>query len=156
MELWISLAALLVSFLIGIITWLQNRKSNKLQERIVDLETERENQKVEEDAKAILIPRITTDNEWTGKQRHLLSIMNIGKSEARNIRVSINDTLISRYEHVLDDEDEIEILAPNSEYNFIIAKSKETNPKWKVFVHWEDNFGDSTETPRSTETTLII
>lgn len=139
-ELIISVGALFVSCVVALYSYYQGKRSNKLQERVVDLEEEREQDRLAEANQAHLVASFTWDREYTGQVRHKLSIRNEGASEARNIRVLVDGERPTDFQHILRDHDTIEVIAPNNQFDYLIAGDRGADPIWLVEVTWDDDY----------------
>lgn len=140
-ELILSIIAVIISAMVAVYTYLQGRKSNQLQERIVQLEEQREQDKQvaanQADVKAEIVQKPTNHGKLSKKFR----IYNSGESQARNIRVWIDDEPVYDVGFIHIDEPFIEILAPGSHVDFITSFSNDTPLNWKTTILWDDDSG---------------
>ena len=133
-ELIISGFALLISGITAWYSYKQGSKSNNLQERVVALEEQREQERIEEANKAMIVPRMTTGAARSGKTKFLLSVFNEGQSEARNVRVFINGQTPTEYPNILTDEDSIEVIGPSNKFDFTVAEKGYSGHNFAKFL----------------------
>lgn len=145
MEIIISCFALLVSIIVVVYSFIQGRKSNQLQERIVNIEEQREKEKKEEKIKAEVKAEVVYRKTAKGKQASKFRVYNQGAGAAQNVKIFIDDKPVKECDFVLADQNEYEIIAAGSEVKIPVATSKDSPSNWKTVIHWDDKTGTDNE-----------
>lgn len=125
------------------------RESNTLQERLVELEEEREADRRRRQKSADLSAQLDQRPGRNGP-RTMLVIENGGRGLAENVRVHPDGTPVHEHGHVLHDEPTIAKIGSGSESPILLAVHKQHHPPFDVKVTWDDATGAN----RTFETTL--
>ena len=134
----IACLSLLISMCsVGVAVWAHVRH-HSLQKRIVDIEEEREQDRKRDATKADL----TASMGRFPSGGHKLVIKNLGESEARDIRVRMDDKPILEHEAVPHNHDEIHSIGPHSEIEYKLGLSSQTGPPFRVEISWSDDSGE--------------
>ena len=141
-ELFLSIAAVFISAILGFITWLQNRKSNSLQERIVELEEQREIQRKHIENSAELLAKIEFSTSGY-KDAIALIITNIGLAGAENVKIWVNDKPPSKVDNIYTEDrpDVLEVLPANDYVKYPFIRIEENQPPIEVKIKYDDSIG---------------
>ncbi len=144
---FISIISIMVSLIAIIIAFMANRKANKLQEEVVNIEKSRESDRQMDRNCAQLIAYIKTEQKIRSNggisDYHNFVIENKGQSEARNIRVFINERRLQDCEWCMDNsQDNIKVIGSGGSKSFqMLLHSgipKDEFPPFTVKLIWED------------------
>ncbi|MFB6356823.1 MAG: hypothetical protein ABEJ65_09945 [bacterium] len=148
---WISVLSLIVAVFSAFLSWIAMSKSNDIDERMLELEKQRESNRRDEKQKAKVEALITGENR---SRKQFLKISNKGESKAENIRVFIDDEQVNESSLTLENEklpDNFEINS-GSDYKIQVVSSKSTSNNFDLKILWDDEF----ERNRKYETNLSI
>lgn len=142
-ELTVSIISLVVAVIaIGVSVWAHLR-TNRQNERLVELEEAREEDRLKRQASA----KLRADFADSDKDR--IKISNVGESEARNVRIEIGNTVfLGSHDH--DNKANLDILGPGTNQTLPILRSTTTLPPFKIVIDWDDDV----DTARTFRTTL--
>lgn len=152
----ISLIALLVSVVSVVLAWKTSRSQHQLQlrdtdlqERLVGLETAREEERLKVSRSAQLTASIVREKEnWTAvhvraaRTDYWLRIANEGRAAARNIRVLLDEKPALEHELTLRGEDEITNLGPGADARYHLAVTMGSPRVVQVSLSWDNESGD--------------
>ena len=156
--LTVSVLALLVSAASAIATWRINSRQSRHQERLVDLETAREQDRQrlarsaelrasigrdKQDFRERMIPRSAT---------YWLAIRNDGMALAQNVRILLDGKPFLEHTLVPHGEEEITTIGPGTEHRYILAVSLQSASIVDALIQWDDDSGE----PRRWESKLKI
>jgi len=127
----LSIAAIIVSILAFI-------KSQKTQNRLVEIEEAREQDRLAEKKKANLTAQIMRDE----RGRLILRIENKGLGEARDIRVWLDDKQISDHPVFVKGQEEIFVVGPQSYFQYLIAITSSCPCPSGIAIAWADDSGE--------------
>jgi hypothetical protein len=151
--------AVLVSVVFGVVSYRTTRQQNAFQERLVNLEHAREQDRVRETRSADVRASIQRDSlHWResrlqGRQpQHWLSIRNEGSVTARKVRVLLDGRPALQHQLIPRGEDEINILGPGAESRYVLAVTLGGPRVLDVRIEWEDDSGE----PRRWESQLKV
>ena len=133
-ELIISGIALIISGLSWYYSKKANRRSNDLQEKMLNIELKRERDKEIASKKAELIPNFVAQKQFR--------VVNNGKGEARNVRITINDYVPSEHPDILEkskDVDRISRIREGTGFVYNIAIDKDSEQIWNISIKWDDD-----------------
>ena len=147
--LTVSVLALIVSAASAIATWRTNSRQIKHQERLVNLETAREQdrQRLAQSAEvwAFIDRGEQPYLQWTVKT-YWLVIRNDGMALARNVRVLLDEKPFIEHVLVQDVEEEITTIGSGSEHRYSLAVTRRSDPQSERVVHvliqWDDDSGE--------------
>ncbi|MCL2646094.1 MAG: hypothetical protein FWD61_03700 [Phycisphaerales bacterium] len=125
------------------------QKSSEAQRRIVEIEEQREQDRRVQTRQANLRAELRT----TARGSYRLCLINEGVSDARNIRIEMNDMPFS--EHPVAGEDMPDLVGRRSVIScYLATRIDDTNcsPPFKLKVTWDDDF----EQNRIYQTTLTF
>jgi hypothetical protein len=125
------------------------RESNTLQERLVELEEEREADRRRRQKSADLSAQLEQRPGRNGP-RTMLVIENSGRGLAENVRVQVDGTPIHEHGSVHRNEPTITKIGSGSESSILISTHADNHPPFDVRVQWDD----ATGTNHTFETTL--
>lgn len=95
-----------------------------------------------EDQKARLIAKFVRE-PGLKSPRNLLRIENQGSSEARDVRVILNDKPLLEHGRVLtNQQEEIQLIGPKSHIDYLMALDFGFSPPFKVSLTWIDDSGE--------------
>ena len=156
--LTVSVLALLVSAASAIATWRTNSRQSQHQERLVNLETAREQDR-QRLARSAEVRASIDRGEQHFRERMIarspqywLVIRNDGMALARNVCILLDEKPILEHTLVPDGEEEITTIGPGTEHRYILAVSMQSARIVDVLIQWDDDFGE----PRRWESKLKI
>ncbi len=153
--LTVSFLALILSAVSAIKTWRTNSLQSKHQERLVNLETAREQdrQRLAQSAEvSALIDRGERPFMNGTVKRYWLVIRNDGRALARNVRVLLDGKPFIEHALVPDGEEEIMTIGSGIEHRYNLAVSQKSERVAHVLIQWDDDSGE----PRRWESKLQI
>jgi hypothetical protein len=147
----VSIVALVVSLASVIVAWrtshhqrrLQGRQ-NELQERLVELETARERDRLRQARSAQLlasIERVEKGKPHVPRTDYFLKIVNHGQAAARDIRILLDGKPMSEHPLIIRGEPELAKLGPGAESRSYLAFTMGSDRVFDVRVTWNDEAG---------------
>ena len=146
--LTVSLLALLVSAASAVATWRTNSHQSQLQERLVNLETDREQDRQRLAQSAEVRASIDRDKQdfrerMIGRSpEYWLVIRNDGMALAQNVRILLDGKPILAHTLVPDGEEEITTIGPGTEHRYILAVSTQSARIVDALIQWDDDSGE--------------
>jgi hypothetical protein len=134
---WISAGSLVVAISALVVSVFANRKANANQQRLVEIEEQRENDRQIQKLSAQLRPELRR----TGKGERLV-IINQGNAEARNVRVTMDGKPLSEHKASVSNDRLPDMVGANSEISCLLALAMGCTPPFDVDVTWDDDSGD--------------
>lgn len=136
----LSIAAIIVSILAF-------KKSQKTQNRLVDIEEAREKDRLSEKQKAYLTALIAEEklSRSVGSRiyrKYYLVVENKGLSEARKIKLLLADKPALEHPAVQKPQKEVEHIGPQSSFRYEFAQGFMRELPLKAEVTWEDGSGE--------------
>ena len=156
--LTVSFLALLVSAASAIATWRTNSRQSQYQERLVTLETAREQDRQRLARSAEVRASIDRGKQHFRERmigsspQYWLVIRNDGMALARNVRILLDRKPILEHPLVPDGEEEITTIGPGTEHRYNLAVSVQSVRIVDVLIQWDDDSGE----PRRWESKLKI
>ncbi|MCW9708837.1 hypothetical protein [Fodinibius salsisoli] len=154
-ELIISGAAFVVSLGVAIYSYLQGRKSNdlqeeqtKLQRRVVEIEEQREQERLAKENRADLQPyfRYISRKDSPVKIARQITIENLGKHEAQNIRMYVDGDPVSMHRDIFCRPDnKLSPIQPDSDQMWCIEVDEESPEVCEIMLKWDDETGSDYE-----------
>lgn len=154
-ELIISGAAFVVSLGVAIYSYLQGRKSNdlqeeqtKLQRRVVEIEEQREQERLKKETKARLRPVLKyIDRHDSAREiARQITIENLGKHEAQNIRMYVDGDPVSMHRDIFCRPDnKLSPIQPGSDQMWRIEVDEESPEVCEITLKWDDKTGNDYE-----------
>jgi len=140
------IAAVISAIAIGVSIWTHNR-NHKLQARIVALEEAKEKDRLTEKKKACLTAKITKEEGQnsgliTTYRRYYLHIENKGLSEARNVKIVLDDKPVMEHPGIRKTQSEVKQIGPESPFRYEFEEGFMRNLPLKVEITWEDDSGE--------------
>ena len=146
--LTVSILALLVSVASVIATWRTNSRQNQHQERLVNLETAREQDR-QRLARSAEVRASIQRGERHYRERmvgrspqYWLVIRNDGMTLARDVRVLLDGKPAIEHALIPRGETEITTIGPGTEYRYILAVSYQSPRIVDVLIQWDDDSGE--------------
>ena len=156
--LTVGILALLVSIVSAIATWRTNSRQNQHQERLVNLETAREQDR-QRLARSAEVRASIGRGEQHFRERmvgrspqYWLVIRNDGMTLARSVRVLLDGKPAIEHALIPGGEEEITTIGPGTEYRYILAVSHQSPRVVDVLIQWDDDSGE----PRRWESQLKV
>ncbi len=136
------IAAVISAIAIGVSIWTHNR-SHKLQTRIVALEETKEKDRLAEKKKAYLTAKIIKEalprsGSIKIDTNYYLQIENKGSSEARDIRIWLDDKQVSDHPAFVEGQKEIFVVGPQSHFQYRLSRSRPSG----IAIAWSDDSGE--------------
>ena len=156
--LTVSVLALLVSAASAIATWRTNSRQSQHQERLVNLETAREQDRQRLARSAEVRASIDRGEQHLRERmiarspQYWLVIRNDGMALARNVRILLDGKPILEHPLVPDGEEEITTVGAGTKHRYILAVSMQSAIIVDVLIQWDDDSGE----PRRWESKLKI
>ena len=132
----ISLAALVVGFWSTVTVRGFGREQNRLQSRMLQLETAREHDRLAAAQRAAL----TAALHMKGKSA-VLTIRNTGPAAASKVQIELNGTPIATSRLVSDAAQSTEILAPGASLEYRLISYDGMPSSYHVSLGWQDESG---------------
>ena len=154
--LTVSVLALLVSAASALATWRTNSRQSQHQERLVNLENAREQDRQRQAQSAEVRASIDRDEQDFRERiigrspKYWLVIRNDGMALARNVQVLLDGK--SLIDHKLVGEEEITAIGSGTEHRYILKVSLNSAGIVDVLIRWDDDSGE----PRRWESKLKI
>jgi len=166
---WINLGLLLATGLVGILTWYGASRSArealdaqnqanvaaarsaaaaedaaKYQHRMMEIENQRHEESAIDAKRAILHAKITTKPAFRFNRSEsdtFLTIVNSGKSTAKNLKVTINQKPMNEYGECATKLPTDATIGPNGHIDFMLIYflSGELHPPFNVSLTWDDD-----------------
>ncbi|MGB9879339.1 MAG: hypothetical protein ACPLRM_01130 [Anaerolineae bacterium] len=140
----ISLAGIIVGGLSLIVSgiammgsWKAQREATTAQKRIVEIEEQREKEKVVSSQQALLHPELRE----TGTGSYRLYLVNSGKAEARNVQVKLDGVPLKDHHAAVKGDVMPTLIGPNAEVSCLLAISTRCAPPFEIEVLWDDDSG---------------
>jgi len=134
-SLLVSAVAVLISIVAVMVSYLTARRQNALQGQLVTLETAREQDRVRESRSAAL--RASID----GSVSRWLTIQNVGRVTARNIRLLIDNTPADEDPLIHHSQDKLTTLGVGASFRYELITSFASPTTITVLIEWEDDSG---------------
>ena len=156
--LTVSLLALLVSAASAVATWRTNSHQSQLQERLVNLETDREQDRQRLAQSAEVRASIDRDKQdfrerMIGRSpEYWLVIRNDGMALARNVRVLLDGKSLIEHTLVRGGKEETTNIGSGTEHRYTLAVSLNSASFMDVLIQWDDDSGE----PKRWESRLKI
>ncbi len=148
LEIIISAIALIVSIIVAIYSYFQGSKSNQLQERIVEIEEQREQERLNKENRADLQPyfRYISRKDSPVKIARQIIIKNLGKQEAQNIRMYVDGDPLSMHRNIFCRPDyKLTPIRPGSDQKWRIEVDEESPEVCEIKLKWDDETGSDHE-----------
>jgi hypothetical protein len=133
----ISLIALLVSVVFGVVTWRTASRQNALQKQIADIEGARERDRLKQAHSA----EVSAAVQHLGRECRLI-VGNTGNAVARNLKVLVDGQAALQHRLVPRGEDELTTLGPGASTRYILAVTMGSPRVLDVLLSWEDDSGE--------------
>ena len=149
--LTVGILALLVSIVSAIAAWRNNSRQNQLQERLVNLETAREQDRQRLARSAEVRASIQRGEPHYREQmvgrppQYWLVIRNDGMALARNVRVLLDGKPAIEHALIPGGEEEITTIGPGTEHRYVLAVSLQSPRIVDVLIQWDDDSGEPGE-----------
>lgn len=140
----VSVVSALVSFASVVVAVIALRKSNRTQKRLLEIEEQREQDRVSETRKARLVAEIVREEFplSPSSKRTFLEIENLGQSEAREIDVALDNGPATAHPTMLRRTEEIRHVGPQSSFRYTLAPDNATPLPKNVVIEWSDDSGE--------------
>jgi hypothetical protein len=115
------------------------KAANAAQKRIVEIEEQRETDRVQQSKQAKIIPTIKKRNGNTTSYH--LYLKNEGDASARNICLMIDNKPLAEHQAFCSSDTMPESIGQHSEISFPLALSRACNPPFEIRVTWDDDSG---------------
>jgi len=149
---WVCAVAAIGSLVVSGIALVKSaraqRQANQTQERLVEIEERREQDRQAQARQAILRPKL----RGTERGGHRLYLVNSGRCEARNIRVEMDDTPFAEHPAAAQNDPMPSLVGPGGEISALLCLTLDCAPPFKIRITWDDDFG----TNRTYSTTLTM
>jgi hypothetical protein len=144
----VAAVALIVSIWSGVSSRRTANRQNELQERLLALETAREQDRLREARSAQVRAGIARG----GRGDYRLVVVNEGRATARNVKVILDGAPLLAHALVLRRQEEISKLGPGVDARYILAVSTVAQTALDARITWDDDTGEA----RSWESELKI
>ena len=114
------------------------KEANKVQLRLVEIEEQREVERISQAKRAILRPSLRK----TDKASYRLCIVNEGMAEARDVRVQLDGQPLDTHCTAVGRDTIPAIIGPNSMVSCLLAIHMQCAPPFDIEISWEDDSGD--------------
>lgn len=139
---YVSAGVALISVLVAVYFGLRDhhlqRKYTALQQRLVEIEEIRE----QERNKTIKKAQLSACIEEYGRNNHRLFIVNEGNAEARNIHLKMDGETFEKHRAALRGEGEINCIGAHSSATKLLALSMGCAPPFDLEIFWDDDSGE--------------
>jgi hypothetical protein len=132
----ISLIALLVSVVFGVVTWRTASRQTALQKQMADIEGARERDRVRQARSA----DVSAVVQHIGRDYRLI-IGNTGNAVARNLKVLLDGQPALQHRLVPRGEDELTTLGAGAATRYILAVTMGSPRVLDVLLTWDDDSG---------------
>jgi len=122
------------------------REANAVQKRIVEIEEQREREKLFEAKQA----NLRAELRKVERRTYRLYLVNHGKAEAHNIRIKLDGTPLAEHCAAVQNDRMPVFLGPGAECSVLLAISSVCAPPFEIEITWDDDYG----TDRTYRTTL--
>lgn len=136
-NLLLAIFSLLLSLVAIIISSLSQKKANRLQERLVSIEEQREQEAKAAESRADLRAIIGKTSQGTDK----LIVSNHGNSEAYNIRIELDGKPFSEHCAETSGSKLPDMIGPRSEISCLLSTHFECSPPFDLKILWDDKLG---------------
>ena len=139
-ELLLSITAIIVTAIIGFFTWVQNRKNNKLQGRIVELEEQREIERKRIENSANINASIDFEESTGYRFPKSVIIRNYGMAPAENLKVEVNGKPPSEvsFLYTKEKDDVLEVLPTGDYYDYPFDSRDDDLTLIEVTITYDD------------------
>jgi len=146
-ELLISAIALIVSGMAAFYSFKQGRRSNQLQERIVDIEEQREKERLAKENKADLRASFKYENLLDeGQVASHIVVRNEGKIKAENIRLYVDGDPVTQHKYMMQSHShKLSPILPDKEYKSVISVEENEPESCEIKLLWDDETGRNYE-----------
>lgn len=134
---WASISSLIVSLFALWVSYKANLKANANQQRLVEIEEQREKDRQIQKLSAQLCPELRKNGN-----NYRLVIVNHGNAEARNIKVTMDGKPLSEHKAAVSNDLLPDMVGANSEISCLLALAMGCTPPFDVDVAWNDDSGD--------------
>jgi hypothetical protein len=131
----ISALSLIVSGVATWIAWKAHRKTISLQQRMLQIEEQRERDRRLMASQAQLHPELRA----TTHGGYRLYIVNSGMAPARNLRVILDNTPLTEHPAAVQNDPMPTLVGPNSEVSCLLALMSGCSPPFDIELQWEDD-----------------
>lgn len=147
-----ALAAVAVSLVSVVVAVVALRKSSRTQRRLLEIEEQREQDRVSETRKARLVAQIVREEPAPGQKTRnfYLEITNLGQSPAHDIDVSLDDGSVLDHPTMLQRTEEVRQVGSKSSFRYMLAPHMSARLPQNIKIAWQDDSGE----PGHYETTL--
>ena len=141
---WVAIVAAIISGLAALASIAAARRSVTAQNRLLEIEEQRERDRVSEIQRARLVARIVREEPSLGRKtkNYYLEIENLGQSSANSITILLDDGPLFDHPTMLDKTDEVRQVGPQSSFRYILAPSLSTRLPQRVTIAWGDDSGE--------------
>lgn len=130
------------SLLVAAIALVMSRRSqgrvNRLQERIVEIEEQRDKRQLSASRQAALRAELRRPTRTSTR----LYIVNSGQAEARNIRVEMDGQPLAQHSAAVSNDQMPQYVGPNSEISCLLAVTLGVSPPFDVKITWDDEYDE--------------
>lgn len=112
-------------------------KNIRLQQRLLELEQEREKAKYVQSLQA----QIRAGLRETGPSSWRLVVANTGRGTARNVRARLDGVPLLEHDAIPGGEQEVMTIGPDSEISYCMAITRACRPPFEFDVTWDDDSG---------------
>jgi hypothetical protein len=139
-----ALAAVVVSFVSVIVSVVALRKSSTTQRRLLEIEEQREQDRVTETRKARFVARIVREDPSPGRKtkNYYLEIENLGQSPAHDIEIELDNGPLFDHPTMLKGTNEVREVGPHSSFRYMLVPTLSTRPPQSITIGWDDDSGD--------------
>jgi hypothetical protein len=142
-SLIVSIVAVIISGIAVYISW-------RTQKRLVDIEDARELDRLAEKKKAYLTAKFTKEESSRSRTSRIyrkcyLEVENKGLSEARNIKLVLDNKPVMEHSGILQTQSEVKQVGSESGFRYELAVTGGPKVPSKVEISWEDDSGEPGE-----------
>lgn len=145
-----SFVTFLVSIISIIIAIIALTTSIRTQKRQLAIEEKREQDRLSEMNKADLTAQLVSKS--SRPHDYLLRIENKGLSEARDLKILLDDLPILKHPAIPQGLEEIRQIGPQSPVQYLMDISQDNHPPFDILITWSDDSGE----PGTYKTTLTF
>ena len=133
----VSILSLIVSAIARWKSIQAQRVANANQQRLVELEEQREKERKLRALQALLRPELRVNE----KGSYRLYLVNDGESEARHVRVNLDGLPMREHCAAVQSSDVPTNVGPNSEISCLLAPAGRCVPPFEIEIKWDDDSG---------------
>ena len=143
-DTWVAIVAAIISGLAALASIAAARRSISAQKRLLEIEEQREQDRVSVTRKARFVARIAREGPRPGRKTrdYYLEIENLGQSSAHGIEISLDNGPLLDHPTIQEKTEEVRQVGPQSSFRYILAPTQSTRPPQRITIAWDDDSGE--------------